>query len=240
MKKSNILVMLIGLSVVLFIAITCIVSKKMTDSKKKDFLEKEIELPDFSVIVGEPNSWFELRSGDSNCIIVKHDGKVEISTDFFKVNSDTLYFSKRDKPYNKMKYIVQCKSLKKINIMKKSICFVAGFKAKCLNVNINDGQLIFGEDPVHKTGKDYWLEVEQLNVSANKGVLLFKNTIITYANIRLNNARGILNIKNNIVNLDLQLTDSSNIHSTNASNSGNIRNTNIKADATSKIDIVKR
>jgi hypothetical protein len=97
MKKSNIFVLLIGLSVVLFLAIICVVSKKMTDSNKKDFLQKEIELSDFSVIVGEPRSRFEVTSGKSNKIIIGYAGAKDIRSDFYKLKNDTLYFLKPSK-----------------------------------------------------------------------------------------------------------------------------------------------
>ena len=240
MKKSNIIILLMVIFVLVTIALLVITKSNGKELSKKCSLQKEFALSDFSVVVGEPGSWFEVRSGDSNIIIVKHDGKKDIRTDFYRVKNDTLYFSKREKPNSKVKYIVQCKNLKTIHIMKGSACFVAGFKAKSLNIIVNDGQFLIDEDRNYVSLKDFWFEVEQLNVKANKGVLLFQNTIITSANIRMNNTSGMFLIENYIGNLDLQLTDSSNIHYPNASNSGNICNTNIKADATSKFEIVKR
>jgi len=56
----------------------------------------------------------------------------------------------------------------------------------------------------------------------------------------MNNARGMFFKETNIGNLDLQLTDSSNVSYLHAKNSGNIRNTNIKVDASSKLRITKR
>jgi hypothetical protein len=238
MKKSNIFVLLIGLSVVLFLAIICVVSKKMTDSNKKDFLQKEIELSDFSIIVGEPHSRFEVTSGKSNKIIIGYAGTKDIRSDFYKLKNDTLYFLKPSKSNDSLRFIVQCESLKTINIRKGSVCSVAGFMAKILTVNNNDGQLIFGDKSIHIFGYNYWVEVEQLNVIGDKGKVLFQNTMLNSAHILLKHAKAEFLDEVNIGYLNLQLSDNSNTVQFYSKN-GNIRNTNFKADATSKFQIYK-
>ncbi len=225
---------------IISIALLTVFKHNRGELNNKSYLQTEFPLSDFSVIVGEPQSWFEVRSGDSNKIIMKHDGKTDIQTEFHIVKNDTLYISKREKPYIKMKYILQCKSLKEINIMKHSNCYLYGFKAKDLNININGGRLHIGEDQVFKLGKDYWLEIEQLNVNANKGRLYLYKTKIKSANIKLNNATALFSLKTNIKYLNLQLNDSSKVSCSHAASSGNICNTSIVADATSSPIMEKR
>jgi hypothetical protein len=134
---------------------------------------------------------------------------------------------------------VQCKSLKVINIKNGSVCSIAGFKAKSLSVNSNSGKLIFGDKSIHIFGYNYWVEVEQLNVSANKGKVLFQNMILNKANIRLKQAKGEFLGEVNIGYMDLQLSDNSKLVQFYSDNYGNIRNTNFKSDASSKFQIYK-
>lgn len=239
MKQSNILVLLIALLALLFIALTFVTSAKSATSKKKDYLQKEIALSDISVIVGEPHSRFDVMSGNENKLVVGYSGIKDICSNFYKVKNDTLYFLKPSKSDDSLRFIVQCKNLKNIDIKKSSVCSVAGFKAKSLTLHNNDGKVVFGDKSIHNFGYDYWVEVEQLHFSANKGKVLFQNIILNSASIHLKHVEAKFLGEVNIGNLDLQLSDSTDFTDYFSENKGNIRSINIKADATSKFGIHK-
>lgn len=122
---------------------------------QSNFTKTLVELNNFSVIVAEENSVFNITTGMDNKIAVSHLKDKELVKDFFKVKNDTLFM-----------YNTNNINQTDIKVIAKNISFIKAKQNSTLYINeiCTDSLYLFAEKSIIKINANY-LENKKNNIT---------------------------------------------------------------------------
>jgi len=238
MKRSNILIIsffifILSGMLALFI-FTKIYEKNHKNGPDKKFKTEVIDLPHFTVIVAEPESKFQIISGDSNKIIINDLIKSEKKPLPYVIKNDTLRISEKyNKKNNNRALIIYCSNVKTIIAGNTSEINVDNYKSDSLTILADKGIILFGFDddgydnPTLSNIKNFTF------IAKNKSELTIHEMNIDNAVIRMKNSRTEIMSMNKINKLSAVLSDSSRL--TNQDKDCKEMEIELKADKSSRI-----
>ncbi len=212
--------------------------KKGQEVLVKNFTKEMISLPDFSVVVGLPQSSFEIISGTENLLRISYKGKKnKIQLPYF-IKKDTLFITERIDNKNQNRFfIIECKAIQTLIANKTNNIFVHNFKNRNFKI-INDNSDVYLGLTKYNNKKIITVDIDSLNYKGTKSTFIVENIQIKDLNIQLNYSEMKIMSGVNVGDFTINLADSSSLIKY-SSKSGNIKNTNLIADKSSYCDIVK-
>lgn len=220
MKRSNILIIsfiifILSGMLVLFIFTKNYEKNHDIDPASKNFKTEEIGLPAFKVIVAEPDTKFNIISGDFNKLIISDLIQSEKKPLPYVIINDTLRVIEKfniSNNYNNRTLTIYCSNVKTIVAGNNSEINIDNFDSDSLTILADKGMVLFGFDddgydnPTLSNIKNLTL------IAKNKSTITIHEMNIENAIIKTKNSEILIQSANKINKMSAKLSDSSKLN----------------------------
>lgn len=135
MKKSNIIIIVLGGLILCLLLVIFSISKHNTEFQPRDYNSKKYTLKNISTIVFDKQIKCYVKSGDCTVIDFRYWGNDEVMPEKLCIKNDTLYLNFQ---FNKPESCIQisCKNVKKFIVKNKSFITINQFASDALNIRV--------------------------------------------------------------------------------------------------------